>query len=132
MNSSTLRIATTVVAACGVLGVLAFDYYWADGFAWHRSSLGLFLRVAAPYFVVVVAAAFSNTRTLATITFAASLAILALGAQTYLSLYGTGPNAINDITLTTFPLQHLLSYAALAAAVLGFIVHRVRHATDIV
>ena len=70
-------------------------------------------------------------RPVAAIALVASLAIAALGVWTYSSLARTGPFAINDVTLLTFPMQRILSYTALAAAVIGFIIHRVRHASNV-
>ena len=131
MKSATLCIATLISAACGVLGLLVFSYFWSNRYALRHPSLDEFTHVAIPYFVVAGAAALSCNRTLAVISLAASLAIVALGAWTYLSLARSGPYAINDITLHTFGSQRLLSYAALTASAIGFIVHSVRLAFSV-
>ena len=112
-------------------GLLAFTYYWDVRYGFRHPSLDELIQVATPYFVVAGAAALSCNRTLAAISLAASLAIVALGAWTYLSLARSGPYAINDITLHTFGSQRLLSYAALTAAAIGFIVHSVRLAFNV-
>jgi hypothetical protein len=123
MTESTLRITSLVAAACGILSAVVFALRWGSPELLRQTEL---YRV---YVIVAAAAAVSRGRSVGFVVAAASTAVFALGAYTYLDLLRH--RGINDITLVTFPCQHLLAIAAILVAVISFVVHRARTSPNV-